>query len=79
MNTHSLELETDLALIKRETARIYRRKKLLLRAMVNAGLLTPEDARLHRYVVDELRVKWRAARTLLRNGCEMLKEESACT
>lgn len=67
------DLEIDLALIKRATARTYKRRQLLLRSMVNRGLLTPEEARLHRYNITELRTKWRAARALLRHGCEVLK------
>jgi len=59
------QLLTDLALVKRMTARRYVRKRHALRMLVKAGVFSPEYARGERRLLQELITTWRAARSLL--------------
>lgn len=58
----------DLALVKRMAAGEYVRKRHALRRLVKLGVFSPAEARRMTWVLQELRAKWIAARSLLRGA-----------
>lgn len=66
--TQSTENEQiDLALVKRDAAQQYTRKRYALRLAVSIGAISTAEARSKRYECIEHKTTWRAARALLKS------------